>query len=387
MKFETSLAAAQRLQVTVRAIQKWAKEGKIPHAHKVGRDWMIPADAVRPDQVKPPVNGADSQFNIEFTFQPGSFWNYVSSIENDDLRAIALGEYYYLTGELKQSSIVAEPYLNSKDPVLRSTAALFCIFANLSRSHLKKSKFAMDIIGQTLDEALKGNYSMQTKAICALSAVTLEIQLHLPINVSYAPQDYVKHLPTDLQMFALYLMAYNCYMQKDYSKAIGVVETAITISPKRYTLAFIYIYIIAAISYINLQDVQKAQQYIQRAWELAAPDGIYMPFVEHYNLMQGVIENYFKQQHPKDYERILALVKSFNLSWFELHNNISDIKVAQNLTPTEFTVAMLYSRNWRAKQIAAHIGLSERTVMNYIQIIYEKLHISGKKDLEKYILK
>ena len=56
------------------------------------------------------------------------------------------------------------------------------------------------------------------------------------------------------------------------------------------------------------------------------------------------------------------------------------------LTPTEFTIAMLYSRNWRAKEIAAHMHISERTVTNYIQVIYEKLNINGRKELEKYVM-
>lgn len=42
MNFESATDAAKRLQVNVRTIQKWAKEGKIEGAKKVGRDWMIP---------------------------------------------------------------------------------------------------------------------------------------------------------------------------------------------------------------------------------------------------------------------------------------------------------------------------------------------------------
>jgi excisionase family DNA binding protein len=48
LNFETADKAAERLGVTVRAIQKWAKEGKIPNCYKLGRDWMIPKDAVKP---------------------------------------------------------------------------------------------------------------------------------------------------------------------------------------------------------------------------------------------------------------------------------------------------------------------------------------------------
>ena len=52
MKFETASQAAERMGVTVRAVQKWAKEGKLEGAQKVGRDWMIPFGATVVDSIK-----------------------------------------------------------------------------------------------------------------------------------------------------------------------------------------------------------------------------------------------------------------------------------------------------------------------------------------------
>ena len=46
MAFQTAKEAADRLGVTIRAVQKWAKEGKLDGAKKVGRDWMIPEEAI-----------------------------------------------------------------------------------------------------------------------------------------------------------------------------------------------------------------------------------------------------------------------------------------------------------------------------------------------------
>ena len=48
---------------------------------------------------------------------------------------------------------------------------------------------------------------------------------------------------------------------------------------------------------------------------------------------------------------------------------------------------MLYNRGWRMKEIATHLELSERTVKNYMQVVYEKLGINNKRELEKFMLK
>ena len=113
---------------------------------------------------------------------------------------------------------------------------------------------------------------------------------------------------------------------------------------------------------------------------------MYMPFVEHYSILQGLLENNFKRSDIDNYNKIIELARKYNTSWYQVYNKKTDGKVTMELTPTEFTIAMLYSRNWRAKEIAAHMHISERTVTNYIQVIYEKLNINGRKELEKYVM-
>ena len=46
MEFITVQQAANNFDVSVRTIQKWAKEGKILGAKRVGHVWLIPEDAV-----------------------------------------------------------------------------------------------------------------------------------------------------------------------------------------------------------------------------------------------------------------------------------------------------------------------------------------------------
>lgn len=186
---------------------------------------------------------------------------------------------------------------------------------------------------------------------------------------------------------ACYLSAYKAYLAKDYARSLGIAQTAIHCTTRDYPVCLIYCYMICAIDYINLLQLEKATEYIQKAWDLALPYEFYMPFVEHYSLLQGLIENNLKKRYPAQYEKVIRLARVYNAGWYEVYNQKNDGKVSFELTPVEFTIAMLYSRNWRAKEIAAHMHISDRTVTNYIQIIYEKLNINCRKDLEDYVLK
>ncbi len=385
MDFTTAELTAKRLGCTVRAVQKWAKEGKIPYAYKDGRDWKIPTDAVEPshkgEQITQYLN---EPFPIIHDYQPGHVREYINNISNEDDRNMALCEYYYFTGEMKQSTVWAEPYLDSKNPILRSTAALFCIFANLCRGHLVKTHYAANILKETWEEP---NQQPMIKAVNLLNSLIVKTQLHLPFENVPLMNNYIKYLDGGLKLFACYLMAYKAYLDKDYSRSLGIVETALNISEKLYPIPMIYLYLIEAMDLVNLLRLDEAVQSVEKAWKLAEPDGMFIPFVEHYNLLQGLVEKHFKRLHPKAYQKIIETTKQYNLSWFEIYDTKNETNIAKNLTHTEFTVAMLYSRNWRAKEIAAHMELSERTIMNYIALIYDKLQINSRKDLEKFMLK
>lgn len=104
MKFESAASAANRLNCTVRAIQKWAKEGKIPCAYKDGRDWK-PTDVftfelyevsddsfVIPDSAVPVTtqNKADKTFEFNLSYEDGDegIYYYVVAEKNNGVANI-----------------------------------------------------------------------------------------------------------------------------------------------------------------------------------------------------------------------------------------------------------------------------------------------------------
>ncbi len=52
MDFMSVKEASYRWGVSERWVQKFCVEGRIPNVQKFGRSWMIPKDAVRPDDLR-----------------------------------------------------------------------------------------------------------------------------------------------------------------------------------------------------------------------------------------------------------------------------------------------------------------------------------------------
>ena len=69
------------------------------------------------------------------------------------------------------------------------------------------------------------------------------VLLHLPLPEGIgALQDYLRLLPPGLRMFALYVQAHYTYLQGDYGKSIGIVETALAMQTEVFPIPSIYLH-------------------------------------------------------------------------------------------------------------------------------------------------
>ena len=188
-------------------------------------------------------------------------------------------------------------------------------------------------------------------------------------------------------MFALYVQAHHTYLQGDYSKSIGIVETAFAMQTETYPIPSIYMHLVAVMDYMSLKQPEDAQAHLLTAWELARPDDLIEGFGEHHGLLGGMLEAVLKKDWPEDFKRIIAITYRFSAGWRKVHNPVTGDDVADNLTTTEFATAMLAARGWTNQEIADHMGISPNTVKQYISTTLQKLNIKQRKDLKQYMLR
>ncbi|MBQ4264644.1 MAG: helix-turn-helix domain-containing protein [Clostridia bacterium] len=397
--FETAQEAAARLGVTVRAIQKQAAAGKIPGAKRHSRTWLIPSDydpAVLKEQ-KAAGNGIPDVYQVSpfrqamplmnSAYPVGRVMEYINAMPDEDDRQIALAEYYFFSGQADKCAMTAEPYLDSHDPALRYSASLLCTFANLGRGHAHLARFAMGRLQEQVAAGFHADSPIRFHAMGVFTATTASVLLHLPTGKIPPLEGYLKYLPGGMKLYACYILAHKAYLEKNYEKCLNTAELSLALSPEMYPIATVYLHIVAAMALANMKRMDEARQHIDEAWKIAQPDDLIEAFGEHHGLLQGLIETYFKNNAPEYLDRILSITYAFSASWRRIHNPETGHDVADNLTTTEFAIAMLYNRGWSVKEIAAHMEISERTVNRYISSVYNKLGISDKNMLGQYMLK
>lgn len=323
---------------------------------------------------------------LNSAYPVGHCREFIEALPDADERAIAWGEYYYFSGQPEQAAGTMEPYQGNEDPALRCSANLVSFFSNFTLGRTHQAMHAAAQLQADLQRNLQNEAAPQLKAMSVLAVTASEVLLHLPMQCEVNLRQVIAQLPGGLKLWACYMLAHKAYLEKDYSGSLGMAELALSISPQMYPIAAIYAHLVCAMDLMSLRRVDDARQHIAQAWALAQQDGMIEPFGEHHGLLQGLIEMFFRKDHPETFEKIIAITYSFSAGWRKIHRLMSRHEVADNLTTTEFTIAMLYNRGWTAKEIAAYMKVSPRTITNTIQVIYQKLGISGKQELGQFML-
>ncbi|MCD7954530.1 MAG: LuxR C-terminal-related transcriptional regulator [Lachnospiraceae bacterium] len=320
------------------------------------------------------------------SFAVGSCRKCAEGFLNEGDRDIALGEYYYFTGRAEMAARTVEPYLDSKEMAHALSAALICTFANLSRGHIHLAQFAMNEVSKDLPVLCREDAPTQSRAMAAMVSTAASVLLHLPIPETLPLESYIRYLPTGQQLWAWYLLAHKAYLGENYERSLAIVDMALSMYIEVYPIAAIYNHLIAVMDLMSLKRTEEAKEHFRIAWELAKPDDLIEPFAEHHGLLQGMVEIFFKKSEPEEYRRITEITYTFSSGWRKMHSLETSKNVADNLTTTEFTIAMLYSRGWTKKEVAFHLEISVSAVKKHVEIIYEKLGITDKKQLKDYML-
>ena len=393
--------AAQKWGVSERRINQYCTEGRIAGAQRIGKAWAIPSNAQKPGDprrmrqqgkippLQPPAGGRLNHANViplmYTAFAPGNCQAAALAMTPGPRRDIALAEYHYFSGQPEAAAKEAEAYLTSPDIGAKLSACLIYAYANLSLGRIPRARFALDELNAALASA--GKESPEFRAAAAFVASAGAVLLHLPMPDKLPEiESFLPLLPPGLRAFALYVQAHYLYLKKEYSKSAGSVEATLAMGASAYPIPAIYLHLVAVMDYMSLKQSEQAQGHLLTAWEMARPDDLIEGFGEHHGLLGAMLEAVIKPKWPEDFKRIIDITYRFSSGWRRVHNPITGHDVADDLTTTEFAIAMLAARNWTTQEIAEHLNISVNTVKSHISEAMRKLNVRNRKSLKQYML-
>lgn len=350
---------------------------------EVSTDYILGIDQRK--TTPPPVEQYIPMLLMNTPFKPGTCLDFINSLTDSDTKDLAYAEYCYFSGQHDKAVEITELYLNNENIFIQLSACLIYSFANLSLNRINSVRIGLNNLTEQLKMITPDND--ENNALIMLMANTSKVLLHLPADGISDMTSCINELPQGLRLWGCYVMAHEAYLNQEYEKSLGFVQACLSLIPDIYPIAMIYLHLIAAMDAMNLRTPDLAKEHFMSAWELAKPDDLIEGIGEHHGLLQGLIETCLKDDFPEDFERIIAITYRFSYGWRRIHNPDTQETVADNLTTTEFTIAMLANRGWTNIEIAEHMGISERTVKQRLTDIFNKLNIGNRKQLHTYMLR
>ena len=320
-------------------------------------------------------------------FPLGRCIEFIESIDDVPQKEMAYAEYYYFSGRHEKAVEYAEMYLNCEDIMLKLSASLIYTFANLSLDRIHSARFGLERLKEYLKEAMLEETDKKTRACCVFVATAAHTLLHIPVGDLPPLAEYLSEFTKGMQLWGAYVLAHKAYLVKDYQRSLGIVQTCLMTCSKVYPIAMIYLNLVVAMDLMNLKETDKAKVYFMKVWEISRPDNLIEAIGEHHGLLQGLIETCMKKDYPEDYARIINITYKFSAGWRRIHNPDTNEDVADNLTTTEFTIAMLANRGWTNKEISEYLEITPRTVKQHLTCVFNKLNIENRKQLKNFMLR
>lgn len=320
-------------------------------------------------------------------FPLGRCIEFIESIDDVPQKEMAYAEYYYFSGRHEKAVEYAEMYLNCEDIMLKLSASLIYTFANLSLDRIHSARFGLERLKEYLKEAMLEETDKKTRACCVFVATAAHTLLHIPVGDLPPLAEYLSEFTKGMQLWGAYVLAHKAYLVKDYQRSLGIVQTCLMTCSKVYPIAMIYLNLVVAMYLMNLKETDKAKVYFMKVWEISRPDNLIEGIGEHHGLLQGLIEACMKKDYPEDYARIIDITYKFSAGWRRIHNPDTNEDVADNLTTTEFTIAMLANRGWTNKEISEYLEITPRTVKQHLTCVFNKLNIENRKQLKNFMLR
>ena len=390
---------AEKWGVSERRINQYCSEGRIPGAEQFGGAWAIPADAEKPGDPrkqkkqatspkpkKAPERFPDVMPLMNTPFEPGRCAETIRKMKAGPKKDIAWAEYHYFSGQAEKAMQEAEGYLSAGDGAIRLSACLIFAYACLTMGRIDHARNALGEIRRVL--ASGGETDPSVRAMEAFVAFAAAVLLHLPLPEEMPPaEEFLPLLPPGMRAFALYVQAHYLYLKEEYAHSAGVVEATLAMGADAYPISAIYLHLVAVMDYMSMKQTDRAQAHLLAAWEIARLDDLIEAFGEHHGLLGAMLEATIKPKWPEDFKRIIDITYRFSSGWRRVHNPITGHDVADDLTTTEFAIAMLAARGWNNPDIARHLNISVATVKRHLSSTMKKLGVTRRGDLQKFMLK
>ncbi len=395
--------AAEKWNISIRRVQTLCAGGRITGAVRMGRDWMIPADADRPTdgrtkkgrqlQLDPSLADMPMPKKTPFLYMtdlydaPGCAEKAIEALSyNPEAQILFAAEVAYSRGQLDKVYESAS-YLLEKHSGFYAILSAGILLARCAiwRGDLRLWRKAKIHISEANAKDDRDR-EIITLGICAVDSLLYDVRSFPDwFKIGCFEMLHRDSLPAAKVFYAKYIYATGHGIASKTVQLEGIQGLALmkllpaTIEPMisqamadGTVIPEIYLRLTCATAYRFTKNNQQAIRHIDRALALALPDKLYGLLAEYCRTLGPLIEQRLTAIDPAAWTEVNRLFKIYVENWSKLGSSITGRHIIANLTEQNREVARLAAFKLSDAEIASRLNMSVSGVKQAIRAIKTK---------------
>lgn len=386
MEYISTKEASSKWGISPTRITILANEGRIPGAKKFGKNWLIPASAIKPER-KAGRPHESKQKTSEFSFPLYHFRPDYNDIKPDDLteqqKLLLSAESAVLECRYEDAYPILNSILESPDDIAIEIGCLWnagicCIGLNkpkdfsgvylrLQMLFTKDFPYKDDYV--IILDSLK-TYMETLNTVAQNNSIHIEVQeqcvpmMSLMVGYSTLAKESMNPGTTDLSLLRLNL----CLLKN--TSAVIVME-------------MMHLYLLGI--YFLRQDMIGAQRHAKIAVQLAYENKYYFPLVTYYRYFSQILSPIL-EQYPDDFKKHChQLISQYEKNYIAFATALDKYAITSKLSNVDFPYIYGILMNTPITVLANELGVARRTAHRKLDMICAKLGVSNKKELKYYL--
>lgn len=390
MEFITTSEASAKWGISTIRITILANEGRIPGATKLGRQWLIPASATKPQELRS-IRGKEAQnkgkkgndlaFPLYF-FRPD--WSYIKNdLQTEQEKQLLEAEVAILECRFNDAHEIIEGIMASPESIKMEIGSLWC--AGVCCIGLNKPEEFSKVFLR-LQVALSKDMANRKDMMIVLDSLKTYTQTLSNVANEYTFDNEIN----DQCLLLSCLLAGYSQLSKEAiepgSTDVNELELnlrLVKLNGSAVVGEFLHLYLLGI--YYMRNEMEKAQKHAKAAVKIAKENTIYFPLVTYYRYIAVALDPVIDEYAEDFKNHIMSLVADYEQSYNAFYSSVEQYNVITKLMDSDFPYLYAVMTNMTNADIAQRMNVSSRTVRRKLDVIYKTLGVSNKKELKDYL--
>lgn len=387
MEYITTKEASIKWNISTSRITLLANEGRIPGAYRLGKSWLIPASATKPEPRKANHTGLARKEADNFSFPLYHFrpdWSYIreSKLSEQQQRLIT-AETAVLECRFSDAYLILEEIMKSPDDIFTEIGCLWnagicCIGLNkpndFTRHYLRLQMLLSEDFPHHDD--LIVIYDILKTFVETLDSASHSYAFNTDIHEQAIPSACLQTSYDHLAREAINPGSADTTLMELILRFLNNTSAVVAMELMHCHLLDIY---------FLRQNMTEAEKHAKAVVRIAFENNYYFPLITYYRFNAQVFSPIL-EQYPKDFRDYChKLITEYEENANAFYAFFSEHSIYTKLTKAEYPYIQGVFMGLTNAVIAKKLGVSQQTVKRRLAVIYEKLGIRTKKELTEYI--